>query len=212
MTSQTLQLVTDSHSPTLNNSMFINSPPSGNGGYNIMHHLLSKYRAFTQDIQDIIDIIDSEPDNTSLTKMQWDATYSIIGEAEINAFLLINETHATSKEIRDRITAGISRQLRLAAEDGDTELAVSESSKASLFNFAKMQKITTAPFIVLRDNGNLSAIWKFNDKDKFKLIFLKDGSLNYVAFLNKAGERDIQHENTDITGVMEFIQSNGIPL
>ncbi len=210
MTSQALQSRIDSYSPIVNDSMFVTTPSSGNGIYSIIDNLLSKSK-YTF-IRNIIDVIDPEPDNANPTEMQWDKIFSTIGEAEINTSLLINETHATSKEIRDRITAGISRQLRLAAEDGDTELAVSESSKASLFNFAKMQKITTAPFIVLRDNGNLSATWKFSNKDKFKLIFLEDGSLNYVAFLNKAGERDIQHENTDITGVMEFIQSNGIPL
>ncbi len=216
MTSQALQLVTDSHSPTVNDSMSINSPPSGNDGYNVMNHLFSNYRVLTQNIHDltqsIIDIIGSEPDNTNLTKMQWDTYFTTIGEAQLNASIFINEIHATSREIRDRITAGISRQLRLAMDEGEGGIAVSESSKDSLFEFAKMQKITRPPFVILRDNGNLSTTWNYENGDKFKLVFLCDDSLNYVSFLNRSGKREIAHGNCDIKGVMEFIQSNDILL
>ena len=122
------------------------------------------------------------------------------------------DSHATSAEIRDRITAGISRQLRLAMEEGEGGIAVSESSKASLFEFAKMQQITRTPFVILRDNGNLSTTWNYENGDKFKLVFLCDDSLNYVSFLNRTGKREIAHGNCDIKGVMEFIQSNDILL
>ena len=122
------------------------------------------------------------------------------------------DTHATSAEIRDRITAGIDRQLRLAMEEGEGGIAVSEPSKISLFEFAKMHKITRAPFVILRDNGNLSTTWNYENGDKFKLVFLCDDSLNYVSFLNRSGKRKIAHGNCDIKGVMEFIQSNDILL
>ncbi len=210
MTSQALQSRIDSYSPIVNDSMFVTTPSSGNGIYSIIDNLLSKSK-YTF-IRNIIDVIDPEPDNANPTEMQWDKIFSTIGEAEINTSLLINETHATSKEIRDRITAGISRQLRLAIEEGEGGIAVSKPSKDSLFEFAKMQKITRPPFVILRDNGNLSTTWNYENGDKFKLVFLCDGSLNYVSFLNRTGKREIAHGNCDIKGVMEFIQSNDILL
>ncbi len=185
MTSQALQSRIDSYSPIVNDSMFVTPPSSGSTSYNVIKNLLSEYFSFTRDI----------PDNTNLTEMQF-----------------INEIHATSREIRDRITAGISRQLRLAMEEGEGGIAVSKPSKDSLFEFAKMQQITRPPFVILRDNGNLSTTWNYENGDKFKLVFLCDGSLNYVSFLNRTGKREIAHGNCDIKGVMEFIQSNDILL
>ena len=185
MTSQALQSRIDSYSPIVNDSMFVTPPSSGSTSYNVIKNLLSEYFSFTRDI----------PDNTNLTEMQF-----------------INEIHATSREIRDRITAGISRQLRLAMEEGEGGIAVSKPSKDSLFEFAKMQKIARAPFVVLRDNGNLSTTWNYENGNKFKLIFLKDGSLNYVAFLNRPEKRATLHGNDTIMGVMNFIQSNEIIL
>ncbi len=120
------------------------------------------------------------------------------------------DSQATSADIREQIMAGIDRQLRLAGEEGDGDIAVSEPSKASLFEFAKIQKIARTPFVILRDNGNLSTTWNYENGDKFKLIFLKDGSLNYVAFLNRPEKRATLHGNDTIMGVMNFIQSNEI--
>ncbi len=122
------------------------------------------------------------------------------------------DSHATSADMCEQIMAGIDRQFRLAMEEGEGGIAVSKPSKTSLFNFAKMHKITRAPFVVLRDNGNLSASWKYENGNKFKLIFLKDGSLNYVAFLNRPEKRATLHGNDTIMGVMNFIQSNEIIL
>ena len=122
------------------------------------------------------------------------------------------DTHATSADMCEQIMAGIDRQLRLAMEEGEGGIAVSEPSKTGLFNFAKMHKITRAPFVVLRDNGNLSTTWNYENGDKFKLVFLKDGSLNYVAFLNRPEKRATLHGNDTIMGVMNFIQSNEIIL
>ena len=122
------------------------------------------------------------------------------------------DTHATSADMCEQIMAGIDRQLRLAMEEGEGGIAVSEPSKISLFEFAKMQKIARAPFVVLRDNGNLSTTWNYENGNKFKLIFLKDGSLNYVAFLNRPEKRATLHGNDTIMGVMNFIQSNEIIL
>ena len=123
------------------------------------------------------------------------------------------DTHATSADMCEQIMAGIDRQLRLAIEDGDGDIAVSKPSKTGLFNFAKMHKITRAPFIVLQDNGNLSASWTFDNNEEFNLTFLRNGSLNYVAFLNRTGGVEaILHGNDTIDGVIKFIQSNEIIL
>ncbi len=123
----------------------------------------------------------------------------------------LQENHATSTDMCEQIMAGIDRQLLLAVEEA-RDITVSKPSKTSLFEFAKMHKITRAPFVILRDNGNLSASWKYENGNKFKLIFLKDGSLNYVAFLNRPEKRATLHGNDTIMGVMNFIQSNEIIL
>ncbi len=120
------------------------------------------------------------------------------------------DTHATSADMCEQIMAGIDRQLRLAGEE-EREIVVSKPSKSSLFNFAKIQKITTTPFVVLQDNGNLSISWDYENGDEFNLTFLRNGSLNYVAFLSRTGGIEaILHGNDDIDGVMKFIQSNEI--
>ncbi|MCA8833956.1 MAG: hypothetical protein K8953_02620 [Proteobacteria bacterium] len=76
-----------------------------------------------------------------------------------------------------------------------------------------MHKITRAPFVVLQDNGNLSISWDCKNGEEFNLTFLRNGSLNYVAFLNRAGGVEaILHGNDTIDGVIKFIQSNEIIL
>ncbi len=161
------------------------------------------------------DIIASKTNEAN--QIQWDES-AIPTEIVLHDGFLPNtlqetqqETHATSADIQKQIMAGIDRQLHLADEE-ERDVVISKPSKSNLFNFAKMHKITRTPFVILRDNGNLSASWKYENGNKFKLIFLKDGSLNYVAFLNRPEKRATLHGNDTIMGVMNFIQSNEIIL
>ena len=120
--------------------------------------------------------------------------------------------YETSQDIRHKIISGIDRQLDIAEEDRP-DIALSKPSHSGLFNFAKAYKITTVPFVVLQDNGNLSVSWDYETGDEFNLTFLRDGSLNFVAFLNRTKEKEsIIHGNDSIDGVIKFIQYNEIVL
>ena len=120
--------------------------------------------------------------------------------------------YETSQDIRHKIISGIDRQLDIAEEDRP-DIALSKPSYSGLFNFAKAYKITTVPFVVLQDNGNLSVSWDYETGDEFNLTFLRDGSLNFVAFLNRTKEKEsIIHGNDSIDGVIKFIQYNEIVL
>ncbi len=131
-----------------------------------------------------------------------------------DSFLLdtLQEYYETSEYIRHKIISGIDRQLRIAKEDRP-DIVLSKPSHSGLFNFAKAYKITTVPFVVLQDNGNLSVSWDYETGDEFNLTFLRDGSLNFVAFLNRTKEKEsIIHGNDSIDGVIKFIQYNEIVL
>ncbi len=120
--------------------------------------------------------------------------------------------YETSPYIRHKIISGIDRQLRIAKEDRP-DIVLSKPSHSGLFNFAKAYKITTVPFVVLQDNGNLSVSWDYETGDEFNLTFLRDGSLNFVAFLNRTTEKEsIIHGNDTIDDIIKFIQSNEIAL
>ncbi len=206
MTHQVSQTTSDLASNAMLCSMLLAAAVSGDTTYPVKEHSPPNIQAIALELDELNQV-------EMLSDAPTEATTVTLFDGSLPNTL--QETHATSMDIQKQIMAGIDRQLLLADEE-EREVTISKPSKSGLFSFAKMQKITTPPFVVLQDNGNLSASWMFDNGEEFNLTFLRNGTLNYVAFLNRTGTTKtteaILHGNDIIEGVMGFIQSNKIIL
>ena len=101
-------------------------------------------------------------------------------------------------ELADRVKQAwetvLAYQSRIEVLRSDAELdgfSVNEASERNFWSFVKSVPFACKAELVLVDNGNLRAVWDWEDGSHLGLQFLGDHTLQYVIFRRRKGSRHL---------------------